>query len=63
VRRTTMAAAMNALDMDLIEVAPESSKDELQAQWFSERRFSSIPPERRSSVPPMGDDEVDRWLR
>jgi hypothetical protein len=51
-------------DFVLTELFSPKPKEPLDAPWFTERRSmpSSIPP-RRSSVPPMGDDEVDAWLR
>lgn len=50
------------IDFVLIEVLSEEGEAQLDA-WFAERRSSAPPP--RQSVPPlpMGDDEVDGWLR
>jgi hypothetical protein len=47
-------------DLALLELDP---RDPLEEEWFAERRSGSLPPPRSPSVPPMGDDDVDPWLR
>jgi hypothetical protein len=56
---------MKAEMEDVLELASLELplQDALEEEWFAERRSGSIPPPRTSSVPPMGDDDVDPWLR
>ena len=47
----------------LTELVGHTPREPLDAQWFTERRSTaSLPPPRPSSVPPMGDEDVDPWL-
>jgi hypothetical protein len=51
---------------DSIEPASARSsadEDTLEDGWFADRRSGSLPPQRITSVPPMGEDDVDAWLR
>lgn len=51
-------------DFVLTEILARTPQEALEDRWFAERTStSSLFPARRSSVPPMGDDEVDPWLR
>jgi hypothetical protein len=48
----------------MIELLPDDRDDDrFEESWFADRRSGSIPPPRTSSVPPMGDEDVDPWLR
>lgn len=59
-----MAAPEGTDDFALVEVSATETEEAYEESWFAERRStSSFPPPRRSSVPPMGDSDVDRWLR
>jgi hypothetical protein len=53
----------DAIEIELVEAAPNG--ETLEEVWFAEQRssVSSLPPSRRSSVPPIGDADVDPWLR
>ena len=46
-----------------IELALHEAEETFEKGWFADRRSGSLPPPRPSQVPPIGDDEVDRWLR
>ena len=67
-----MSAENDVKGFVLKEVPIRTPEDALEERWFAEsyskpsllpQRRSSVPSPRRSSVPPMGDDEVDPWLR
>ena len=48
----------------LTEILARTPQEALEDRWFAERASrTSLFPTRRSSVPPIGDDEVDPWLR
>jgi hypothetical protein len=45
-------------------VAPFDLVETDEAGWFGYRRARALrPSERPKSVPPTGDDDIDRWLR
>jgi hypothetical protein len=48
-----------------IELGAEEPREGLDEDWFADRRSGSLSPPRTrtSSVAPMGDDDVDPWLR
>jgi hypothetical protein len=50
-------------NIDLSSIELHETEETFQEGWFVDRRSASVPPPRISQVPPMGDDEVDRWLR
>jgi hypothetical protein len=51
-------------DLVLTELYARTPEEALEDAWFAERRRGiSSPPPRRASVAPIGDDEVDPWLR
>lgn len=66
------AASRKDVELTLIQITEDTSDEGLESGWFAARRSGSFPPPRRSgsfppprtsSVPPMGDDEVDAWLK
>lgn len=58
-----MKTDLESNDLVLIELYTDD-REEMFERWFAERRTSSMPPPRQSVPPiPMGDDDVDRWLR
>jgi hypothetical protein len=58
-----MTPKMDNIDLIAIEAALHEVEESFREGWFADRRSGSLPPPRPSQVPPMGDDEVDRWLR
>jgi hypothetical protein len=51
-------------DFVLTERLARTPQETLEDRWFAERPSrSSLFPQRRSTLPPMGDDEVDLWVR
>jgi hypothetical protein len=59
-----MSADNNVPGFVLKEVPIRTPEEALEERWFAQRYSRpSLPPQRRSSVPPMGDEEVDPWLR
>jgi hypothetical protein len=50
-------------DKGLRSVEQHETEETFDRGWFADRRSGSLPPPRPSQVPPIGDDEVDRWLR
>jgi hypothetical protein len=57
------ASKKDDIDLDSVELAPHVTGETFDGGWFADRRSGSLPPPRTSQVPPIGDDEVDRWLR
>ena len=51
------------IDPTSIELATQDAEETFQEGWFADQHSESLPPPRMSSVPPMGDDDVDPWLR
>jgi hypothetical protein len=50
-------------DFVLTEMLLRTPQETLEDQWFAERPSRSSLFPQRSTVPPMGDEEVDLWLR
>ena len=58
-----MIDSKNSTELELAPSAAHEYADPLEDEWFADRRSGSLPPPRITSVPPIGDDDVDIWLR
>ncbi len=57
----------NQDDFTLVELAvidaQHGSDEHFDEDWFTDRRSGSVPPSHFKSVPPIGDADVDQWLK